>query len=134
MAHEGIKGLNSKSEKFPMGTNADNSSQPSDTPSDEDFCEKEAIFEGQSGSEENQNPSDNKEAGTIASDTLDKTTALNNRAFKAIAKLKEQSEGEGKEKDSSAGKLGKSGTSDKAGDSGKDKQPASNSSTAGAAS
>ena len=143
MAHEGIKGLNGKSEKFPMGTNADNSSQPSDTPSDEDFCEKEAIFEGQSGSEENQNPSDNKEAGTdntnqdnnntfeaqiskIASDTLDKTTALNNRAFKAIAKLKEQSESEGKEKDSSAGKLGKSGTSDKAGDSGKDKQPASN--------
>ncbi len=143
MAHEGIKGLNSKSEKFPMGTNADNSSQPSDTPSDEDFCEKEAIFEGQSGSEENQNPSDNKEAGTkkanpdnkgtfeeqiskIASDTLDKTTALNNRAFKAIAKLKEQSEGEGKEKDSSAGKLGKSGTSDKAGDSGKDKQPENN--------
>ena len=143
MAHEGIKGLNSKSEKFPMGTNADNSSQPSDTPSDEDFCEKEAIFEGQSGSEENQNPSDNKEAGTdntnqdnhntfeaqiskIASDTLDKTTALNNRAFKAIAKLKEQSESEGKEKDSSAGKLGKSGTSDKAGDSGKDKQPENN--------
>ena len=34
MAHEGIKGLNSKSEKFPMGTNADNSSQPSDTLSD----------------------------------------------------------------------------------------------------
>ena len=143
MAHEGIKGLNSKSEKFPMGTNADNSSQPSDTLSDEDFCEKESIFEGQSGSEENQNPSDNKEAGTdntnqdnhntfeaqiskIASDTLDKTTALNNRAFKAIAKLKEQSEGEGKEKDSSAGKLGKSGTSDKAGDSGKDKQPENN--------
>ena len=143
MAHEGIKGLNSKSEKFPMGTNADNSSQPSDTSADENYSEKEATFEGQSGSEENQNPSDNKEAGTdntnqdnhntfeaqiskIASDTLDKTTALNNRAFKAIAKLKEQSESEGKEKDSSAGKSGKSGTSDKAGDSGKDKQPASN--------
>ena len=143
MAHEGIKGLNGKSEKFHMGTNADNSSQPSDTSADENYNEKEATFEGQSGSEENQNPSDNKEAGTdntnqdnhntfeaqiskIASDTLDKTTALNNRAFKAIAKLKEQSESEGKEKDSSAGKLGKSGTSDKAGDSGKDKQPASN--------
>ena len=143
MAHEGIKGLNGKSEKFHMGTNADNSSQPSDTSADENYSEKEATFEGQSGSEENQNPSDNKEAGTdntnqdnhntfeaqiskIASDTLDKTTALNNRAFKAIAKLKEQSESEGKEKDSSAGKSGKSGTSDKAGDSGKDKQPASN--------
>ena len=143
MVHEGIKGLNSKSEKFHMGTNADNSSQPSDTSADENYNEKEATFEGQSGSEENQNPSDNKEAGTdntnqdnhntfeaqiskIASDTLDKTTALNNRAFKAIAKLKEQSESEGKEKDSSAGKSGKSGTSDKAGDSGKDKQPASN--------
>lgn len=143
MVHEGIKGLNSKSEKFHMGTNADNSSQPSDTSADENYSEKEATFEGQSGSEENQNPSDNKEAGTdntnqdnhntfeaqiskIASDTLDKTTALNNRAFKAIAKLKEQSESEGKEKDSSAGKSGKSGTSDKAGDSGKDKQPASN--------
>ena len=145
MAHEGIKGLNSKSEKFPMGTNADNSSQPSDTSADENYSEKEATFEGQSGSEENQTPSGNNEAGIentnqdnnntfeaqiskIASDTLDKTTALNNRAFKAIAKLKEQSEGEsaGKEKDSSAGKSGKSGTSDKAGDSGKDKQPASN--------
>ena len=143
MAHEGIKGLNVKSAKFQMGTNADNSSQPSDTSADENYSEKEATFEGQSGSEENQNPSDNKEAGTdntnqdnhntfeaqiskIASDTLDKTTALNNRAFKAIAKLKEQSESEGKEKDSSAGKSGKSGTSDKAGDSGKDKQPENN--------
>ena len=82
MVHEGIKGLNSKSEKFHMGTNADNSSQPSDTSADENYSEKEATFEGQSGSEENQNPSDNKEAGT------DNTNQDNHNTFEAqISKI-----------------------------------------------